>query len=78
MMELSGGRISRKKAQSSGAAAKARIRQKNGGKKICKPRIMGSRRISREKAQNSQRKKHPTSLAGIVHRSRRMIWTIAV
>jgi hypothetical protein len=64
--------------QSSGAATKARIRQKNGGKKICKPRIMGNRRISREKAQNSQRKKHPTSLAGKVHRSRRTIWTIAV
>jgi hypothetical protein len=39
---------------------------------------MGNRRISREKAQNSQRKKHPTSLAGKVHRSRRTIWTIAV
>jgi hypothetical protein len=39
---------------------------------------MGNRRISREKAQNSQRKKHPTSLAGKVHRSRRTIWSIAV
>jgi hypothetical protein len=53
----------RQKAQRREAATRARIRQKNGGKKIYKPRIMGNRRISREKAQNSK-EKTPDVLSG--------------